>query len=959
MAQDIQNIEIKTADDFVTNLDSVDQKSNYFRKVRGIRNLGVEFVAQRDFGAIHRLAAANYPAPVVAGIASIHRIHTFHDSQTGYDHEIVVLIDTTNNRVRIYVDTSTDSSGTWLELTRTFIAKVNGTPSTTTKTVNIDTLLENGASVTLSSSEIIGFIVFNVTRTSSAFLTANGATSLTADNYFGSDGLAWQDNDDLIFFRTAGHFKAYLGNTQAFTTGLLSTAPHFEFNPIPSQRKVNVYYGSAEDHIYMSNPVQIEKRDQRVFFGTTGGTYLVTIPARWDMEALGGGLIPSYVEVGSITSPIIGATGQTSTNIIDQNSGDIVGQMLSQVIQNGTPTDDYYGTNVYATFVYSDYQESDPFYKVYSKVFVTDSTSWLALTPKIDFSKLCKEITAIRFYGEYATKTEVESHADVLKDSDVNYKLFREVRIGVASAIAGSTTYSVGNVNGAWLTISPQGGYHVGDVCTLVGGSGDATVIVTKVDTLFGAQITYYSLSNPGTSGYSTGSYAVTGGNGTGLVVVVTSVVAHNSTPTDNWSLVSTSPYPFQMSYVSANFGLIDGLAINLGNKSLEDTLQHEKSTNRTIKRPRFGISTVRSENPISVIDTDDRTLAYSTIDGYGVVEDDNFAEAGADNTGTLLKANLFGILPIKSIINLNNQIHVFRQSLREIIDTQSGYQGSRQCDFYANRSVVSSPFGIAWAGYSGIYFIPTGDLSEFLINQGWQNLFDGTLKIDDGSVSYITDQYRSAIVSGYDPTFREFWFHCQVNKDAADGGGSEYLCFRFSPENKRWTVRQLNIGASYSPVVAFSQRSDATMSIVYATGILKYPNRLGTYQYTDDTPSTGASTGKGIPTEFKLIVGEIADKYSQSVPVSILPDYRGSSISGAGRLQINLYANKETTPYDTQYFPVDIKEDEIRFTEERDNVSEFMIEVLIPSSDLADVANLDISTLYIGLIRQLRGGNI
>jgi hypothetical protein len=967
LLQDIQNIPIRVADDFVTNVDSVDQKSNYFQRVRGVRNQGIDYVCQKDFGTIHRLATANYPAPVVAGTATIHRIHTFHDILDGTDHEILVCIDTTNSRVRIYVDTSPLGTGTWLELTRTFIAKVNQstwiTPpyATTTSVVNIDTIKENGSALTLAASEAVGYIVYNSTtgRLNSAYITASTATTITVDNYLGSDGLAWVDNDDLIFFRTEGHFKAYLENTQAFTTTLLTTTPHFEFNPITSQRKVNVYYGNDDSSPSMRSPIQIMNRAARNFFASTGGTYLKTVDARWDMEAMGGGLIPSYTEVGTITAPITAATGAVTKDIIDQFSTDIIAQITLQVIENGTVAADYHYVNIYATLVYSDYQESDPILKVFSSVHLTNSTSYLSVIPKINFSKLNKEVTAIRIYGQYSTKAEVESLAYLAKDEFENYRLFKEIRIGDSNIQDAGTVYSVGSVVGGFWTSTPQGGYHVGDVLTLVGGSGDATVYVWQVDSYPLTQFTHYYVVNPGTSGYTPQTYTTTGGNGTGAYIVVTSVVPHSATPTDAWTLVGTVQYPFQLTTTQATHGLIDSGAITLGNKSIVDNLQHIPSIERTIKKPRYGITIIRSENPISIIDMDDKTLINSTLDGYGVVEDDNFSEDATDISGTMLRENLLGILPIKSLLSNNNQINVFRLNMREIIDTQSGYQTNKECDFYANRSAVASPHGLAWCGYSAIYFVPIGNVSEYIMNEGWKNFYDGTLKIDDGSAPYITDAYRAAIISGYDPTFREFWFHCQVNKDAADGGGSEYLCFRFSPENKRWTIRQLNIGASYSPLVAFSQRSDGTMSLVYATGILQYPNRTGTYQYHDDVVYGGATVGKGVPLRFKLVVGEIADKIQQNILLNLLPDYKGSSITTAGKFQVNIYANKETSAYDTQYFPVDIKEDEVRFLEERDNASELAIEVLVPASDLADVKDLDISTLYLGIRKMMRGGNI
>lgn len=859
MIKDTQNIVIKSADDFVTNLDTVDQKSNYFRKVRGIRNLGANYVAQRDFGTIHRIVTANYPACVVSGIATIHREFTFHDNLTGYDHEILICIDTTNSRVRIFVDTSGTDAGTWLELTRTFTAKVNSPGGATLGTITIDTILENGVSLTLTTDLIKGFIVYNTTRSNSAFIISNTALTITANNYFGATGLGWQDDDNLIFFATAGHFKAYLDDATAFTTTLLGATPHFEFNPIGEQRKVNVYYGNSNDTPTMQKPVQIMNRPARNYFQYTT-PYYETIGARWDMEAMGGGLTPSFTEIGTISTPIVVADGVQTISVTDQNASDIIMQITVLISPTGTPTTEYKNLNIYITLLYADYEESDPVAKIHAKMFVTDATNYLIVTPKIDFSKLNKEITGIRLYGEYATKAEVESGAYLTRDAGANYKDISEITIR-------------GSSFGSWTKTSTDGMY-------------------------------IYSLA---------------------LTIDYTSV------------------------------------DVSSANNSILDNLRHAISTSRTIKKPRFGTTTTRSENPLSIIDADDRTLLYSTLDGDGTVEDDNFAEAGADNTGSLLKANLLGSLAMRAFANQNNQIHVFRQASREIVNPQNGYQDIRKCDFYASRSVVSSPLGLVWCGYSSIYFVPMGDVSEYPINLGWQNLYDGTLKIDDGSVPYITDTYRSAIIAGWDQTFREFWFHCQVNKDAVDGGGSEYLCFRYSPDYKRWTIRQLNIGtnASYPPIVAFSQRSDGTMSIIYTKGVLKYPNRdASKFQYSDSVISSGASVGNGIPTSFKLIIGEIADKIKQNVLLNILPDYKGSSISTTGRLQINLYANKEATAYDTQYFPVDTPEDSVRMLEERDNISELAVEVLIPTADLVDVKDLDISSLYLGLLKKLRLGN-
>jgi hypothetical protein len=888
---DIQHIQIKQFGDIVTNVSEKHQSSNTLRKMRGWRNTQLDGVLQRDSGTLNE-----YSSAVLSTLkGSIYRIFPFWNKTTNAEHYILFTIDPIsdgNDRFRIYVDTSTNKSGTFEELSRKITASVSSTPSTTTNQVQIVSIQEDGVSLgTPASSFFNGFICYNATRGTATYVTAFDYTTqkITGLNYFGSDGLSWQAGDSLIFFRTEAFYKAYRENTSSFTITQLGTTPHLRFNESMSQRKVTCYIGNSDESPTMQRPFQIMYRDARNYFPYTATPlYELTIPARWDIEAIGGGFAINY----SVSNTLTATTSDVSDTVIsvyDQFSTDLFMKIKLWCVgldEGISPSDTTivakYG---YMTLIYSDYQESDPIYR-YQTIGSTVSTHFYKPSPRAEIwvnpASINKEITGVRFY--VMEVSIAESNATLAaKDVAKNYHLVKEVLFRGFY----DTTPSWYSIGGNWAidhTTYPEYSLHLNN--------------------------------NNGQNGIDI--------SGDDMYVTL------------NWTK----------------------------NPSINDELRHAIITDRVIQKPKFGITMMNSENAIAAILSDDRTILYSTLDGDGVVEDDNFTIAGTDIDGNSLSANLLGSLPVLGMLNNDNFIDVFRQSEKERVDGQGGNHGIEDCDFYSQNSLVSSPEGLFWTGKSNIYFIPIGNSSIYEIGNNIKNLFDGTLKNVPTSptapVSYVSDSARQAIVGGWDEFYKEYWFHIQVVMDGTLANTTEYLCYRYSPTLKRMTVRQLAIGlnaGAYAPVLQFFNHEDGSLGILYGGGVLKYPNLSGTYQYTDDVPQGGASTGNGIPTSFYLNLGEISDKFEQNSIISVLMDSIGSSISGTGQAQIDFYANGETTAFDTQYFGVDIPQDWDRKIRKRGKIGELAIKVSLPYP--ADIKKYDISTIYLGMVKRMRLGNI
>jgi hypothetical protein len=242
-------------------------------------------------------------------------------------------------------------------------------------------------------------------------------------------------------------------------------------------------------------------------------------------------------------------------------------------------------------------------------------------------------------------------------------------------------------------------------------------------------------------------------------------------------------------------------------------------------------------------------------------------------------------------------------------------------------------------------------ELASYALN----NFYDGTLVTDDGVTPYVTDAYRQGIIAGYDPTYKEVWFQMRVNRDTADGGGNESLCFRIN-ENREWNIRKLNTTYAGQGATGFTQRSDGTMSIVTGSSILKYPNRDGAFPYEDNVTVVDAA-GSGYDTEVQLQLGSLSGIVRNISIIGMQADFVGASIDGLGLISLNLYANRESVAFDTHYKRIDTPT-ELRRVRGRGNMEALRVKITLPSTT-ANFKRFDVSSITILYVENNRQGNI
>jgi hypothetical protein len=237
----------------------------------------------------------------ITGIVSktpitIVKLHTFVDN-TGTEYEIVVGLDSsTNMRVYVYDPASAEASK-WIELTRSFAASINGTPSTLTTQFTYDGLVENGVAYTGADDFTNNWVVINTSQSNeTAFVVDSTSTTINTDTVVGASGLGWTDNDALQFYRFPAMFFNYTYSNGA--------TPMVNFLPVEAQRKVNILYTNSGSPRSARQAIQVMRRDARDYFFTGyGGSAQRTLPAGWYIESDFGVLNPNFVQEGSSGTP--------------------------------------------------------------------------------------------------------------------------------------------------------------------------------------------------------------------------------------------------------------------------------------------------------------------------------------------------------------------------------------------------------------------------------------------------------------------------------------------------------------------------------------------------------------------------------------------------------------------------------------------------------------------------------
>lgn len=819
--KDLQYISIDAGLDWVTNADLADLPENYIYDGRGVRLSRRGFLFERDFGTQHRFAS--YPSKPSA--ITIVNGFTIFDPDAATEYEIVVGYDT-SNYFHVYVNdsslsaTNPGSANDWIELTRVFTAHVNGTPADTSTSVNIDNILDSlQAAYSLASDELKEYIAWNVDRNNFARITSSGATSVTAaDVYLSSSGLAWVDNDNIIFFQNFGWMDSLFTTaptnppTAASINNSQGTSPHIRWTSIEARNKVNMFWGNSASPVVAKEPLRIERRAARSYFWTAAAGAKITLQSNWYLEKGGGGLCPFYGEKGTLDAPITTFPTADTASIEDKDGNVFMKISYNMALASAAAGD---AARVVMTILYDGYQESDPVYKWYFGTCGVDP--YLSITSvQVNFARMNKNIVGIKFYGAYATATTA---AAGWADADSDYH----------------ESVTIWFDRDEWVN-------------------------------------TYLE-----TRGYDTDFQ---------WGVVATSEWNYQTTTTATSATVAPQVFPRDASLNSLT------LASNLG---------HATDTTRSYLTPRYAARLARAQGAFSVVDADDLTLRLSSFDGSGVNNDDNFPDRATDNNGQTLTITLNGHGILRGITTMNGIVYAFRDTEFETYDVFSGVQDIVQCDFASPRSLISTPYGLFWAGNAALYWLPLGGGIPVPITDPIQNFYDGTLMIDNGTgtTPYITRAYRNAIIAGYDPTYQEVWFHTQATEDTEYGGSTEYLNLRYVPSTRKFAPpRELNISAA---VKYFTQRYSDTngsyFTIGYASGLLRYPVIAGASTLYKDGVTSADSGGNAIPTRVAINMGSLYG-IAQSFAIYDIVLNQVAGNPGSETFNIDLYANDETTAF-------------------------------------------------------------
>lgn len=967
-----ENTKILTIDsvlELVTNADKFDLKESYAYDMRGFRIVPGK-IGERDFGTIHRYptyptykdaAAATQSLSLVNGFnLYIPSEDTEYDIFAGYDNA-------TAQRLRLYVQYApkaitgatnatpisvtianhgfstndvivisgvggnTAANGVWtitvtganaftlngsvgsgayttgglavksVELTRVVRCKVNGTPGATAVSVTIDTVtdyLDQLTALTPATDEFKYYIAVNQTGAragTTAFIKSNTATVLTGVSYFGSSCLGWLDNDDVWLYRMTGIYDGYV-----FEEG---TDPHIRWMDVEAQNKVNMLYGSSASPPVMQEHIHIRKA-----FHTTNG------------NAAGGGdsFYFRYYDpnIGIPVHHILTSDGYLSHQ-------PYIG--LERAILIGTLAT-YYSLSATAGW-YVDKAQLTPYFQR------SGTGSAPRLTTETGFPQPIQ-------IGE-GMQVTINGLGN---DSDGSKK---HVRFYVTALYRGvDATFWYQESDPIFqLNVSPVGNYFPRFTASI-------DVDLSRIHKTVAGFRVYMQMARD--------------------VDIASNLANFLDDPRE---------------YIQVKeFLLIDPLwledpaqryayryRISLGKAEYEDAvtsaasnlfanLAHDVDTNRSRIRARYATKASREQGAILVFDENDRTLRFTSYDGGNVHEDDNLPDVTVDANNNKQQVGLSAAGDLMGLAILDDQILSFRSTEVEFHDLQSGVQESHYCDFYSKKSLLSigqlhNPSGLLWTGKSGIYFLAKGGGQIKLLSQKINNKIDGTLYTTDGITPYISDAYRRAMVTGYDPTYHEAYVFTQQNKD---GGGSEYVCYIVSFENElRWRTREFNLTGSV--IKFFSSKRDGSMTIGTAAALIKYPYRVpgGTaHVHEDEVTYLEASSSKGIPTKIRIVCGSLYQLTNQFILSHVDLDFIATSANN-NVFNMALFFNGVATALDTKVI-VSAARPLPRAVKRAGMLKKLELEISIPATNLEQFKVLELNKLELVLVGpQQRIGDI
>jgi hypothetical protein len=410
------------------------------------------------------------------------------------------------------------------------------------------------------------------------------------------------------------------------------------------------------------------------------------------------------------------------------------------------------------------------------------------------------------------------------------------------------------------------------------------------------------------------------------------------------------------------------------GSDNIFSNLNHPLVEKRTLITPRFATKASRRQSSIVAVDTDDKTLRVSLFDGYGVHQDDNAPFTSNCNDGTPLIVNLTAHGKLLGLGTSRGYLIALKTAELELVDLQAFNQELVPADVVAGRSILSTPYGLFWAGSNNIYMFPISGGGITPISELWKNKYDGTLftTLRATNVAFINATARQNIIAGWDPTYEEVWFQIKVEIDQVSVA-QEYLNYCYAPKTGKWRVVKLNFTGGQSaqlPVAFYSQHADKSMNIGYGSllnastgnGVLLYPARDGQRPYQDDVMITGGGSevgdANGFETDITLNIGSIYSITNLANVWDHFFDYVGSAVNNTDAINLTVYANRETAPIDnlTRTLTVNSRSTR-RMMRPRGPIESLRVKLQWPTGSLLNFKNFDLSRISFGYTVKRRTG--
>lgn len=962
MRPDIKEYPINEVVDFATKIDPKKANSMYARRMRGILNRRSGMVCERDFGTVHRFATYPIrpnPFKTISAFADngagLIRVTT--SSAHGFsDNDIVYIAESGTDQIwKIDVINSTQFDLLGSVWPGPIIA---GGICTTTPITIVDALVLYDQNTDLEYDMIIGVDSSNNTR---IYLYINNAweeltrkiTALVADASIGAtdtnvdigtiqeNGVTFtlttdfidnwivrnvtRGNVAMITNNTATNITCadnYLGSSGlAWVTGdslefykmtgiydgfnySNGGTPHVRLLEIQQKARGYIYYGDSSAHPTTRTPLQIEKRSARSYF------YQYT--------------------AGSPSGLVVSWSGPQGGWYVDKGGGGLIPFFVSR----NTPDDPLVAADGAVTDSFED----------------SSGNVWMKITvAAVDAAGVtcnCKLLVTVLY-------------DDNTKESDPIYQLFFTCNLGT---------------DGRNLKFRPE--VNFAKMNKRISGLRCYMAVKQSASLAFNQWVEdfaeYWAIQDIPFTSYTGLTYGTAFDTSAGYLRNLFDLGGGNAW---EWELnqAEASGLVFRLRFLLAGVETAflgpeqTNKAQAFGYPNILDQLNHAIDLKRSYLTPRFVVKTSREQGAVVIVDQDDKTLRASAYNGDKLHEEDNFPDVSVDNEARLQIITLNGRGQILGLEEKDGVIYIHRTDEIETFNLISKEPDFIKEPCLSGKSIVSCKDGLAYASSSGIRFLQAGGAQSTTLNPLWDNLYDGSVLIDDDSLSYITASYRGAIVGGYYNTLDEMWFAVQMNIDTTDGGGSEYVCFRYSRKDRKWRPRKIHIGSTVAPnlavatnqlkPLAFKSRRDGTLMIVTSRGLLKYPYTSAAKRFQDAVYSDGRTSDRGIPVDVEFSIGGLANAIPDANVMGVKIQHEGESDDDSGFVILEYYRNNETSPFETKRFRVD-EPAIFREFERAGSMESMRVRMRLPSDDLDNFLALDISQVVVGYRANQVAGN-